>query len=428
MGLFDAIVRRRLPPLAVDVALAMIILAGSLVTLGGKAPGEEELRPMDTWGVLLLLIAGVPMAFHRLRPVPVLTAMCVATLILQGGDYIYPMMGRWGGPAVGAPYMGLTIAVFLTVLRAPRATWFLLVLVTAVVVTEALLNRAYWVGTSAVLSLLLFGAWTVGTLFVARRLVGQEAVRRAAAVAREQTAVAREAVAHERTRIARELHDIVAHNVSLMVVQTIAADRMQERDHAKTHELHRTIEETGRATVAELRRLLDVLRTDDDGDPGSGQCPQPPQPTIAALPDLVESMRAAGLRVEYRASGTPVPLPAGTELAAYRVVQEAFTNTLKHAGPTESRLTVSWLEAPRRLNLRICDEGERRERELIADEGSRTTGHGLVGMAERIAAVGGILETGPRPGGGFCVHATIPLPAAAHEGTLDAADPCSAGR
>ncbi|WP_242909460.1 sensor histidine kinase [Actinomadura terrae] len=428
MGLFDAIVRRRLPPMAVDVPLAVMILVGSVVTVTGKAPGKEELRPLDVWAVLLLLATAAPMAVHRLRPVPVVVTMCVATLVLQGCDYIYPMMGPWGGPAVGAPYVGITIAVFLTVLRAPGATWFLLVLSVAVVVTEALLTRAYWVGTASAAAVLILGAWTVGTLFVARRLVGQEAVRRAAAVAREQTAVAREAVAHERTRIARELHDIVAHNVSLMVVQTIAADRMQERDQAKTHELHRAIEETGRATVAELRRLLDVLRTDDEGDADSDQCPQPPQPTIAALPDLVESMRAAGLRVEYRASGAPVPLPAGTELAAYRVVQEAFTNTLKHAGPTECRLTVSWLEAPRRLNLRICDDGERRDGEPVAADPSRRTGHGLVGMAERIAAVGGILETGPRPGGGFCVHATIPVPVSANEGTPDAADPCSAGR
>jgi signal transduction histidine kinase len=234
----------------------------------------------------------------------------------------------------------------------------------------------------------------------------------------------------ERARIARELHDIVAHNVSLMVVQTIAADRVQDRDSDKAHELHGTIEATGRAAVTELRRLLDVLRTDEEAESDPNKVP--PQPTIDAIPGLVESVRAAGLDVEFTTTGRPAELPAGSQLTVYRVVQEALTNTLKHAGHTRTALAVAWEPDRHRLTVRLCDDGPRPDgeppRPPLTAKGS---GHGLVGMRERIGAVGGSLHTGTRPGGGYCVHAVVPLPEprAQHEGLSPyARHPRPAGR
>jgi signal transduction histidine kinase len=235
-------------------------------------------------------------------------------------------------------------------------------------------------------------------------------MQRAAALEREQVANARAAVMEERARIARELHDIVAHNVSLMVVQTIAADRVQDRSPDKAHELHATVEQTGRDTVDELRRLLDVLRTDENAEGTPSK--EPPQPTIDALPALVDAVRATGLDVDYQVSGTPGPLPAGYHLTVYRVVQEALTNTVKHAGSPRTRVSLLWGEEPERLHIRVCDDGP-------GDAGGATarppvpagtSGHGLLGMRERVAATGGTLHTGPRPGGGYCVHAVLQLP------------------
>ncbi|CAM5284435.1 histidine kinase OS=Streptomyces alboniger OX=132473 GN=CP975_19740 PE=4 SV=1 [Streptomyces alboniger] len=215
----------------------------------------------------------------------------------------------------------------------------------------------------------------------------------------------------ERARIARELHDIVAHNVSLMVVQTIAADRVQDRSPDKAHELHATVEQTGRDTVTELRRLLDVLRTDEEAAEGTPS-KEPPQPTIDALPSLVDAVRATGPDIDFEVSGPPAPLPAGYQLTVYRVVQEALTNTVKHAGATRTRVRLLWGEEPGRLHVRVCDDGPGGVRGATARPPvpAGGSGHGLLGMRERIAATGGTLHTGPRPGGGYCVHAVLNLP------------------
>ncbi|MET7476553.1 sensor histidine kinase [Streptomyces sp. NPDC005648] len=432
MDRMESFAGRRIPRAVTDTALALLLTAGCVALPLAMPPNGPALRAPDAPWVVLVLLTTLPIALHRLAPLPALLVVASATGAIQALRYVPELSGP-EGTSIGPTYMSLAAAVFLTAHRgSPRVSGLVAtVIVPAVAVTEAVwAPDGYRVATLLTESVILVAAWALGRLARARAAIRDQALERAAALEREQAADARAAVMAERARIARELHDIVAHNVSLMVVQTIAADRVQDRDADKAHELHGAIEETGRATVTELRRLLDVLRTEEDagGDPSK----EPPQPTVDALPALVDSVRAAGLQVDLDISGTPAELPAGSHLTVYRVVQEALTNTLKHAGRTRTALTVAWEPERERLTVRLCDDGPPAEgepvRPPVAADG---TGHGLLGMRERVGAVGGSLHTGARPGGGYCVHAVIPLPASEtpHEGhTPYAGHPRPAGR
>jgi signal transduction histidine kinase len=225
----------------------------------------------------------------------------------------------------------------------------------------------------------------------ARRAAALE--ERAVRLEREREQRERVAVAEERRRIARDLHDVVAHGVGVMTVQAGAARLLLENDPGRAREPLLAVEEAGRQALAELRRLLGMLRR-DERDPGLR-----PQPGLGDLEELVARARRAGLPVELVIEGAPVPLPAGVDLAAYRIVQEGLTNTRKHAGPARACVAVRY--GPEALELEISDDG----RAGANGEG----GHGLVGMRERVALYGGRLETGPRPDGGFTVRAHLPL-------------------
>jgi signal transduction histidine kinase len=242
-------------------------------------------------------------------------------------------------------------------------------------------------------TILLFAiAWVVGDNLGTRRAYTRELELRAERLEREQQAEAARAVAEEQARIARELHDVIAHNVSVMVVQAAAGrDAFDERPQ-RAREALEAIEATGRAALAELRRLLGAVR---DGDPD-----YEPQPGLARLPFLIERVRASGLEVALHIDGTPEPLPAAVELSAYRVVQEALTNTLKHA--MASRVDVRLRYGTGELGVEVRDDG----RPVTNGAG---TGRGLVGMRERVAAFGGTLSAGAAAGGGFAVDARFPL-------------------
>ncbi|MGW5670981.1 sensor histidine kinase, partial [Micromonospora sp. NPDC003776] len=214
-----------------------------------------------------------------------------------------------------------------------------------------------------------------------------------------QRSLADQAVADERRRIARELHDVVAHQVSVMGVLATGARRVLRRDPDAADEAMATVEETGRATLRELRRLLDVLRTDAEPDPDLA-----PQPGLTGIETLVEQVREAGLPVTLRVDGIPAPLAEGVALAVYRVIQEALTNALKHAGRATALVRLTWTDGF--LAVEVTDTG--RGPGPAADR----IGHGLVGMRERVALYGGVLRTGPRTGGGFRVYARIPLESA----------------
>jgi signal transduction histidine kinase len=239
-------------------------------------------------------------------------------------------------------------------------------------------------------------SFTVVTLFVmvlVRRVVGDRE-RRAEIAERERDLVAREAVVEERARIARELHDVIAHHVSMIVLQAGAERRVLEGSNASTREVLETVERTGRSALTEMRRLLGMLRADTNE-------PLTPQPRLTDLPTLVGQLRAAGLPVDLCVEGDPRELPVGIELSAYRIVQEALTNALKHAGNATASVNIRY--GSDSLELEIADDGA---------EGSTPVasgGHGLLGMRERVALYGGRLDAGRRPGGGFAVRVLLPI-------------------
>jgi signal transduction histidine kinase len=240
--------------------------------------------------------------------------------------------------------------------------------------------------------------WAAGRALRGRRLQSIALEDRAVALEREGEERARAAVAEERLRIARELHDVVGHALGVIVVQAGAERATLDANQESTRETLITIEGAGRAALSEMRRLLEMMRREDE------QVALAPQPGLAQLDTLVENVRAAGLPVDLHVEGEPTSLPPGVDLSAYRIVQEALTNALKHAGSAPARVTVSFADDG--LGLEIADDGPG----IGADD---HYGHGLLGMRERVALHGGSLRSGARPGGGYAVSVRLPLDTAA---------------
>ncbi|MEU3407905.1 sensor histidine kinase [Streptomyces sp. NPDC006670] len=247
-------------------------------------------------------------------------------------------------------------------------------------------------------------AWVLGDSLRTRRAYYAQLVERNQRLEKEREAQAKVAVAAERARIARELHDVVAHNVSVMVVQADGAAYVMDVAPEQAKEALQTISGTGRQALAEMRRLLGVLRT---GEPQESE-DYVPQPDVEQIEVLVEQVRAAGLTVDFEVEGAPRKLPSGVELTAYRIVQEALTNTRKHGGP-DARASVRLVYFDDGLGLLVEDDGRGAAHELYEDGGADGAGHGLIGMRERVGMVGGTLDAGPRPGGGFRISALLPL-------------------
>ncbi|MFF9122828.1 sensor histidine kinase [Streptomyces sp. NPDC014889] len=247
-------------------------------------------------------------------------------------------------------------------------------------------------------------AWVLGDSMRTRRAYFAQLEERAARLEKEREAQAKVAVAAERARIARELHDVVAHNVSVMVVQADGAAYVLDAAPDQAKKALETISSTGRQALAEMRRLLGVLRTGEHREGGE----YVPQPDVDQIEDLVEQCRGSGLPVDFRIEGTPRPLPSGVELTAYRIVQEALTNTRKHGGPNAGA-SVRLVYFDDGLGLLVEDDGKGAPHELYEEGGADGRGHGLIGMRERVGMVGGTLDAGPRPGGGFRISALLPL-------------------
>ncbi|MFE1250391.1 sensor histidine kinase [Streptomyces sp. NPDC058735] len=247
-------------------------------------------------------------------------------------------------------------------------------------------------------------AWVLGDSIRTRRAYFAQLEERAARLEREREAQSKVAVAAERARIARELHDVVAHNVSVMVVQADGAAYVLDAAPDQAKKALETISSTGRQALAEMRRLLGVLRTGEHQEAGE----YVPQPDVQQIEDLVEQCRGSGLPVDFKVEGTPRPLPSGVELTAYRIVQEALTNTRKHGGPNVGA-SVRLVYFDDGLGLLVEDDGKGAPHELYEEGGFDGQGHGLIGMRERVGMVGGTLDAGPRPGGGFRISALLPL-------------------
>jgi signal transduction histidine kinase len=242
---------------------------------------------------------------------------------------------------------------------------------------------------------LLFAiVWLAGFLLGRKFEEGDLARERAAQLEREREAEARAAVAEERARIARELHDVVGHSVSVMTVQASGVRRLLREDQEREREALLTVERTGREALAEMRRMVGVLRRPEEAPALA------PQPSLEHVEKLVEQAREAGLPVELRVHGDAVELPAGVDLTAYRLVQEGLTNALKHAHATRAEVLVDYRDGA--IEVTVSDDGTG----VGNGDGG---GHGLVGMRERVSVYGGELDAGPQPGGGYRLRARLPV-------------------
>jgi signal transduction histidine kinase len=245
-------------------------------------------------------------------------------------------------------------------------------------------------------TLILTLAWCFGVALASRTAQTRELRERVAAAEQERTAAAERAAAEERSRIARELHDVVAHSVSVMVVQASGVRRLLRPEQEREREALLSVEHIGREALAEMRRMLGVMRGGDEKVPALA-----PQPGLRHLDRLIAQVEEAGLPVTLRVEGDRPELPAGIDLSAYRIVQEGLTNTLKHAPGAHAEVVVRYGENG--VEVEVSDDG-------VGANGSRPDGgHGLVGMRERVALYGGSLDAGPRDGGGFVLRAQLPV-------------------
>jgi signal transduction histidine kinase len=414
---------RELHPTVVDGLLAALLTVIALPMLFLPSENFERLygtgfRDPVPLGVLLTLCQTAPLVWRRRAPYAVLAVTTVAAIL-------HLALGFKPTFAEAAMVVSLyTVAAHRPRRRAGAAALaFAAAMVGYGVIAEARYPSPFedslqiWVLTYVQFA----AAFVLGDL-QQRRLVDMaklEALN--AQLASEQELRSRWAVAAERGRIARELHDVVAHSVSVMVVQAGAARRSVATSPDQATAALGQIESTGRQALAEMRRLLGLLR-DGEGD-GDG-ADLAPQPSLARLGSLAAAAREAGLPVEVTVEGDPRPLPAGVDLSAYRIVQEALTNTLKHAGPARAEVRVCY--GREALEVQVVDDGlggrgaARAAGGLVVVRlgpegvpqlpGRRNgDGHGLIGMRERVALFGGTLEACPRPGGGYRVAARLPL-------------------
>jgi signal transduction histidine kinase len=335
-----------------------------------------------------VLAITLPLAWRRRAPLAVLCIAGAAAMLESVLLANFPSF---------QPFVALIVAVYSVAAHSDRRRAVMgAVVAGAILVPGELLQAVTGDGSFDIGALVVFAAaWVVGRALRRWRLEAGELWHRADRLEREREQRARVAVAEERSRIARELHDVVAHAVSVVVIQAQGAQRELEGDQQPVREALSTIESTGRQALVEMRGLLGVLRRGDE------DLALTPQPTLKRLDALVDQVREAGLPVELRVAGDEAPLPPGVDLSAYRIVQEALTNTLKHAGPAHARVFVRY--GGDELELEISDDGHAQARD---DDGG---GHGLVGMRERVAVVGGDFESGRQAGGGFRIRARLPL-------------------
>lgn len=372
--------------LAAVVSLSLF-LTENVGRLEAQGLVVDGLRGPDSLGAFLVLSSCAPVAARRRWPLAGLCASLVPETLLAAFGYGYGLAG------VGALVMLYSVAANRG-LAAALGGLLVSLAVYSVGAAAGPVRTAHW-SDHLMMAVVLVAVWGTGRSMRLRRAYLEELKDRAARLERAHAADTRAARAEERSRIARELHDVVAHHVSVMTVQAAAARKVLASDPDVAREALTAIEHTGRLAMSEMRDIVGVLRTDAGVELG-------PQPGVRDLPALVEQMTEAGLPARLSVEGEAVPLPAGVDLAAYRTVQEALTNSLRHAGPG-AKAVVTVRHGRCELDVRVVDDGR--------GEAARPEepGHGLVGIRERVALCGGILNIGPKSGGGFEVRARFPL-------------------
>jgi len=355
-------------PLLVDVGLVVALL---VLTIGASF-NRDEPAAAYALGALQTL----PLLWRRRRPLAVVAVVTVAVVATIAFDYwLFPFQ--------------LAIALY-TLAASTRTRAALLTAAVSIAATAiALAVGSSAFGDAAARVVFLVAAWLLGDSIRSRRAYIHEIEEKATRLEREREAEAQRVAAEEQARIARELHDVVAHALSVIVVQAAAADDVFEVDPRRAREPIQAIEQASRAALGDLRRVLGILQDGAEYEP---------QPGLARLDSLVERVRATGLEVDVEVEGAARPLPAAVDLSAYRIVQEALTNTLKHAGAAHATVRVRYGDE---LGLEIRDDGK--------GGGEANGGSGLIGMRERVAMLGGRVASGSRPEGGYVVTAEIPL-------------------
>jgi signal transduction histidine kinase len=364
-----------------DVALAVVLTVWMLAEVWA-----EHLKPAVVVAPLMV-VAGAAVAWRRLYPIGVMFVLVgVFTVQAAAGMTLHSAVS----PVVALLVVSWSIGAYEERRRAVVGLILLVIGLWIAMVVDLLRGTDDYGGTDFPwIAVVLATPGVLGILFGARTRSLRAAEARTAELELER----REAIAAERTRIARELHDVIAHSVSVMTVQAGAAEEMLKGDPKRAVEPVRAIQETGRQALIEMKHLVGVLREEDE------EIGLAPQPGLAQVERLVTQMREAGLEVDLRIEGKQRAVPLGLDLSAYRVVQEGLTNTLKHAGGAPAQVLIRYGE--HELAVEVIDEGRVNRR----SDG----GHGLAGMRERISIFGGTFHAGPREEGGFAVRALMPL-------------------
>jgi signal transduction histidine kinase len=387
-------------PLAFDAAIAGIMWVLSLLTLKALWPLSHQEHPVQA--ILITSLALVPLIWRRRYPLAVLVAMSVvftvghALTVPESEWWTY----SWAVAFYSAGVYGMSRRRDLVRLGAVAA--FLAVLIHRLFFREI---EGFDEGNLALLQALSLAANLVAVIAVwwfsdAVRVRREQEAQLAATVIQlelDRQENARRAVFNERVRIARELHDVVAHHVSVMGVQAGAARRVLQKHPEKAEEALSNIEAASREAVQEMHRLLGFLRQEPE------ETPLAPQPGMSQLTTLVDQMRDAGLPVELQIEGAQRALPPSVDLSAYRIVQEALTNTLRHAGPARAQVKVNYADSA--VDIEVLDNG----RGPNEPDSPDSTGHGLIGMRERVTLLGGKFQAGHHPGVGYSVRAHLPL-------------------
>ncbi len=370
-----------------DSLLALFVTFISIGSVAFSGSGHDA-RSLPLLDAILVPVTTLPIAARRYRPLMVLaiTVSAETVLLLFSTRVQVPL--------------GVIVALYTVASRcerpvAARAAAWVALLITAGVIVNNWSNLGQVIPKLAVFAI----AWLIGDNLRTRRayLAGLEA--RAARLEREREEQATRATLEERARIARELHDVIAHNVSVMVVQASAGEDVFDADPGRAREALAAVAATGREALGELRRLLGVIRAGERDGPSYA-----PQPGIGRLDELVEQVRDAGLAVDLSVDGEVRALPDAASLCVYRIVQEALTNTLKHAAATRAQVSLRYDRDG--LQVRVSDDGHGIT-EAAANGGAG--GHGLIGMRERVALFGGEVQAGPSANGGYRVTARLPV-------------------
>ena len=367
-----------------DVAVAALVGVAQLGLTPLAARNQPDRHPLDLVAFALLAVGPVALLWRRRSPAGVLAAVTAACVVYFALAYPY-------GPA----WLALIVAFWTAVTRgARRLAWATALLgLAAYFLLAALLDRgAHAASVPAILAHL---GWLLVVLAAAEVATASRQRRLAAEQSRAEEA--RRRAGEERMRIARELHDVLAHNISLINVQAGVALHLMDEQPGQSRSALQAIKQASNDALGELRSVLDVLRQGDEAPPRA------PASGLAHLDSLVARAGATGLEVRTRVEGTPRPLPAGTDLAAYRIVQESLTNVTRHAGPASATVRIAYGDHD--LTVQVDDNGKG----PTASRSNGIGGNGIRGMRERVAALGGELSAGPRPGGGFRVLARLPL-------------------